>query len=100
MDKNQMVVDIAKQMGLTQQEVKTAVQMVLDGIIDVLDTEGRLELRNFGVFEVVTKKPRVARNPKTGETVEVPERKTVKFKPGLVMKEKACGKKKRAGKKP
>lgn len=92
MNKYQMVVDIAKEMGLPQQEVKTAVQKVLDGIIEVLDTEGRLELRNFGVFEVATRNPRVARNPKTGETVDLPERKTVKFKPGLQMKQKVCGK--------
>jgi nucleoid DNA-binding protein len=97
MNKNQMVVDIAKEMGLPQLEVKAAVQKVLDGIIDVLDTEGRLELRNFGVFEVVTRKARVGRNPKTGETAEVPERKTVKFKPGRVLKQKACSTQKGKG---
>ncbi len=58
--------------------------MTLDGIINALASEGRLELRQFGVFEVVTRK---ARNPRTGEEA-VPERQSVKFKPGKIMAEK------------
>lgn len=87
-----MVLQIAKEMGLRQADIKQIVQMTLDGIIDVLVTEERLELRNFGVFEVRTRKPRKARNPRTGEEVMVPERKVVTFKPGKMMEEKICGK--------
>ena len=61
------------------------VQMTLDGIVDVLATEGRLELRNFGVFEVRVKKARTTHNPKTGEPVPVPEGRRVYFKPGKKM---------------
>jgi hypothetical protein len=59
--------------------------MTLDGIIDVLATEQRLELRNFGVFEVRKRKARKARNPRTGEQVMVPETQVVTFKAGKRM---------------
>lgn len=91
MTKNDMVLNIAKVMRLRHCDVKRIVQMTLDGIIEVLKTEGRLELRNFGVFEVRTRKPRKARNPRTGEVVMVPTRKVVTFKPGKIMEEKICG---------
>ena len=50
--------------------------------------EGRIELRNFGVFEVKKRKARQARNPRTGETVMVPERCVVRFKSGMEMGER------------
>ncbi len=91
MTKNDMVLKIAKEMGMRQTDIKRIVQMTLDGIIDVLATESRLELRNFGVFEVRTRKPRKARNPRTGQEVMVPERKVVTFKPGKLMEERIYG---------
>lgn len=86
--KDDLVVDIAQKTGLQQLEVKRIVQMVLDGITEALATEGRLELRSFGVFQVRERKERTARNPKTGITVEVPSRKAVVFKAGKLMKER------------
>jgi len=65
--------------------------MTMDGITEVLVTEGRLELRNFGVFEVKTRKPRKARNPKTGEQVMVPSRKAVTFRAGRFMTDRMNG---------
>src|ERR1700681_2552704 len=62
--------------------------LTLDGIIDTLEKERRIELRNFGVFEVKQRKPRKARNPRTGESVMVPARFVVTFKPGLEMEER------------
>jgi len=91
MTKNDMVVEIAKRMDMPQTEVKRIVQMVLDGITEVLVTEGRLELRNFGVFEVKSRKPRKARNPKTGEPVMVPSRKAVTFAAGKFMSDRVRG---------
>ncbi len=90
MTKNDMVLQIAKEMDMRQTDIKRIVQMTLDGIIDVLAAEGRLELRNFGVFEVRSRKPRKARNPRTGQEVMVPERKVVTFKPGKLMEERIC----------
>ncbi len=87
-----MVLRIAKEMDMRQTDIKRIVQMTLDGIVDVLESESRLELRNFGVFEVRTRKPRKARNPRTGDEVMVPERKVVTFKPGKMMEERVQGK--------
>ncbi|MCY3023209.1 MAG: HU family DNA-binding protein, partial [Planctomycetota bacterium] len=56
------------------------------GVVDVLATERRLELRNFGVFEVRPVKSHKARNPRTGAQVLVPDRHRVVFKAGRVMR--------------
>jgi integration host factor subunit beta len=86
--KNDIVVSIAKATGLRQIDVKRIAQMALDGIIDALVDDGRIELRNFGVFEVKTRRGRKARNPRTGEEVMVPAKKVVTFKPGKLMEER------------
>jgi len=65
--------------------------MTMNGITEVLVMEGRLELRNFGVFEVKTRKPRKARNPKTGETVMLPSRKAVTFTAGKFVTDRVRG---------
>ena len=85
MTKKEMAKNIAENLGLTASVVMEVIQKALDGIIDAVVDEGRIELRNFGVFEVVTRKPRQARNPRTGETVMVPERRIVRFTPGKEM---------------
>jgi len=86
--KNDMVINIAQETNIEQQKVKQIVQMTLDGIIDVLATEKRYELRNFGVFEVRMRKARKARNPRTGAEVMVPSKAVVTFKAGKIMEEK------------
>jgi integration host factor subunit beta len=86
--KKDMAKAIADEMALTQTQVKEIVQRVLDGITETLVTEGRIELRTFGVFEVKKRRPRQARNPRTGEKVAVPEKVVVIFKPGRVMEER------------
>jgi DNA-binding protein HU-beta/integration host factor subunit beta len=73
-----------------------AVQMTLDGITRALVEEGRIELRNFGVFAVRKRRARKARNPRTGERVKVPAKLVVSFKPGREM-EAQVGKKAPAG---
>ena len=83
-----MVIEIAKETGLRQVDIKRIVQLTLDGIISVLATEQRIELRNFGVFEVKERKARKARNPRTGEEVDVPAKFVATFKPGKMMEEK------------
>ena len=94
MTKKNIVQSIAEELDLPQLETKEIVQKTLDAIIDVLVAEGRVELRNFGVFEVRKRKPRLARNPRTGEKVMVGERFAVKFKPGRAVEERVaaeCG---------
>jgi nucleoid DNA-binding protein len=86
--KKEMAKAIAEEMGLTQIRAKEIVQKVFDGITETLLHEGRIELRNFGVFEVKKRKPRLARNPRTGAKVKVPAKMVVIFKPGREMEER------------
>jgi integration host factor subunit beta len=88
MTRRDMARAIADAMGLPQGQVREVIQGVLDGITEALVSEGRLELRNFGVFEVKGRRPRRARNPRTGEAVDVPARRVVTFKPGRQMGER------------
>ena len=75
-------------MGLTQLKTKEIVQKTFDAIVDTLVTEKRIELRNFGVFEVRKRAARKARNPRTGQKVLVEEKFVVTFKPGKEMEER------------
>ena len=75
MTKREIAIRIADELDLSQLLVLRIVQRTLDSMTEALVTEGRIELRNFGVFEVVERRARKARNPKTGETVMVPARK-------------------------
>jgi nucleoid DNA-binding protein len=88
--KKEIVKQISDEIGLTQLKTKEIVQLTFDAIIDTLlnDESHRIELRNFGVFEVKLRKPRKARNPRTGARVDVPAKAVVTFKPGKEMEEK------------
>ena len=88
MTKKEIVKQISDEIGLTQLKTKEIVQKTFDAIIETLLAEGRIELRNFGVFEVKQRRPRKARNPRTGASVLVPAKRVVTFKPGLEMEEK------------
>ena len=88
MARKEIVRSISEDLGLTQLQTKRIVQKVLDAILQTLVDEGRVELRNFGVFEVKRRAPRKARNPKTGEMVFVSERSVVRFKPGQIMQQR------------
>jgi nucleoid DNA-binding protein len=85
--KRDLVIQISKKTGLTQQEVFSVIQLTLDGITDALSTGRDVELRNFGVFDVRLTKPRVGRNPKKPQNeVQIPPRAIVKFRAGKIMK--------------
>jgi nucleoid DNA-binding protein len=86
--KKEIVKQISERIGLTQLKTKDIVQQTFDAIVDTLIEVGRIELRNFGVFEVKLRKARKARNPRTGERVDVEPKKVVTFKPGKEMEEK------------
>ena len=85
MTKKEIVRRISEELGLKQTDTKEVVQRTFDAIIETLAKEQRVELRNFGVFEVKKRAARKARNPKTGEKVLVPARFVVTFKPGKEM---------------
>jgi len=86
MRKRDIVLKISQDTGIKQVVVKDVVQRTFDTLFEALQSGKRIELRNFGVFQVKMRKKRIGRNPKTGEVVPVPERRTVVFKPGLEMK--------------
>jgi integration host factor subunit beta len=86
--KKEMAKAIATEMGILQSQAREIVQRVFDRITETLVQEGRIEFRNFGVFEVKKRKPRKARNPRTGEKVKVPAKLVVTFKPGREMEER------------
>jgi len=100
--KKEIVKAISEELGLTQLKTKEIVQRTFDAIVETLVEEtarqiragdddgtlGRIELRNFGVFEVKKRAARRARNPRTGERVDVREKFVVTFKPGKEMEER------------
>jgi nucleoid DNA-binding protein len=86
--KKEIVKTISDEIGMTQLKTKEIVQKTFDAIVETLVQEGRIELRNFGVFEVKRRAARKARNPRTGQRVDVPEKFVVTFKPGKEMEEK------------
>ena len=85
--KRDLVIRISEETGLVQQQVLEVVQKTLDYIAESLAKGDKVELRNFGVFEVKIRKARVGRNPNAPERdVPIPERAVVKFKPGKEMR--------------
>lgn len=88
MTKNDIVSKISEETGIVQEDVYVVVQKTLDAITEALTKGDKVEIRDFGVFEVKVRKARIGRNPlNPTETFQVPERKGVKFKPGKKMKE-------------
>ncbi|MBI3317759.1 MAG: integration host factor subunit beta [Candidatus Omnitrophica bacterium] len=86
MTKKEIVLKVASESGLKQLDVKRVVQKTLEAIVSALTRDETVELRNFGIFKVKSRKGRTGRNPRTGEKVPVPPKRVVVFKPGLIMK--------------
>ncbi len=86
--KNDIVRTLAEKYELEIASTRRVVQGTLDMVLEALLKGDKVELRNFGVFEVIERKGRIARNPKSKQEVFIPERKVVKFKPGKVMEDK------------
>ena len=85
--KRDLVIRISNETGLIQQQVLGVVQKTLDYISEALAKGDKVELRNFGVFEVKIRKARIGRNPNApGTDVPIPERAVVKFKAGKEMR--------------
>lgn len=86
--KKEIAKRIAQDLGITATLAGDVIQRFLDEIIKELGNGNRLEFRNFGVFESRAVKPRLGRNPRTGDIVQIPEKRTVRFKIGKIMKQK------------
>lgn len=81
MTKADIVEEISRQTGLTKIETKAVVDGVFASIVEAISTGKRIELRGFGIFNHKSRKPRMARNPKTGEQVPLERRYVPVFKP-------------------
>ncbi len=93
MTKAELVDKIAeKKPGLTRRQVEVVVNTVLDGIKDALSREDKVEIRGFGSLRIRHRRAKEGRNPKTGETVQVPPKKVPFFKAGKEMREMVDGK--------
>lgn len=88
MTKRELVIEIAERLGYTQNEVADVVQQTLDTITECLAEGHRLEIRNFGVFEVKKRDARIGRNPRTGQEVPIDQKRVASFKPGKALKER------------
>ena len=88
MTKKDIVIKVSNDTNVAQIDVKKVVQKTLDVVVESLERGETVELRNFGVFKVKNRRGRIGRNPRTGEEVQVPEKKVVVFKPGLILKQK------------
>ena len=86
--KKELIDRIAEQTKTKRVVVKDILQRFLDEVINELGVGNRLEFRDFGVFETKARAPRIAQNPKTLERVQVPSKRTVKFKVGRLMKQR------------
>jgi len=95
MTKIAIVRTVTDKLNITQLEAKHVVQAVLDVVADTLVEEGRIELRNFGVLEVRERAARKARNPRTGDTVQVKKKRVVVFKAGKILADAVQGKAKK-----
>jgi len=85
--KRDLVVRISSETGLIQQEIMEVVQKTLNYIGEALANGHKVELRNFGVFEVKVRRPRIGRNPNApADTVAIPMRSVVSFRPGKEMR--------------
>lgn len=89
--KKHLIDRIVERTNIKRQDVKRAVQEFLDQMVAELRNGNRLEFRDFGVFEVKDRAARIAQNPKTLQRVQVPAKRTVKFKVGRLMRESLDG---------
>ncbi len=86
MGKKEIVAKMAKDSGITLHQAQKAFQSLLDSIKDSLRNGNKVNLSGFGSFELRTREARRGRNPKTGQAIEVPRRKRIKFNPSRMFK--------------
>lgn len=87
MTKAELVVKLVEKTNIGKRDAAVVVQTVLDSIVESLQNGTKVELRGFGSFKIRSRGPRKARNPKTGASVDVPEKKIPYFKPGKELKD-------------
>lgn len=86
MNKQDLVDRVAESVGLSKRDTKIVVNSVIENIVDGLVEDGRVTLVGFGTFSIGERKARMARNPRTGDSIEVPAKTVAKFKPSQQLK--------------
>ena len=90
MNRSEIIDELAAKFGhLTKGDTEFAVNTILDAMADALVSGHRIEIRGFGSFSVARRPPRIGRNPRNGESVAIPEKRVVHFKPGKALRESA-----------
>jgi integration host factor subunit beta len=88
MTRSDLVEELAARFAqLTHRDAESAVKTILDAMADALVRGNRIEIRGFGSFSVSRRPPRIGRNPRSGESVAVPEKRVPHFKPGKALRE-------------
>jgi integration host factor subunit beta len=88
MTRSDLVEELAARFGqLTHRDAEYAVKTVLDAMSDTLVRGQRIEIRGFGSFSINRRLPRMGRNPRSGESVSIPEKRVTHFKPGKALRE-------------
>ena len=92
MNRSDLIDELAARFAnLTKNDTEYAVNTMLDAMQDALVAGHHIEIRGFGSFSVTHRAARIGRNPRTGESVAIPETRTVRFKPGKALRESADG---------
>ena len=92
MNKSELIERIVdQQQELSVRDVELAVKTMLEHMTQILAAGDRIEIRGFGSFEIRVHEPRIAHNPKTGEQVNLNERRVVHFKPGVELRQRVNG---------
>lgn len=88
MTRSDLVEELANRFGqLTHRDAEFAVKTILDAVSDAMVRGHRIEIRGFGSFSVNRRPPRMGRNPRSGESVAIPEKRVPHFKPGKALRE-------------
>ena len=88
MTKSDLIHRLYLNSNLTQEDIGAAVNLILEKMTEQLANGGRIEIRGFGAFSLNHHKARTGRNPKTGDTIMIPEKYTTHFKPGKSLRER------------
>jgi nucleoid DNA-binding protein len=87
MNKAELTEKVHEELGSTKVQAEQVVQIVIDAIVDTLKQGGEVSIAGLGIFSTKTRKARTARNPRTGDPIEVPEMRVPKFRPAKALKD-------------
>lgn len=87
MNKAQLVEEVVSRTGLTKRAAREAVDTATSVITDALARRDKVTLVGFGTFQVMERKARIGRNPRTGQSIQIPTKKVAKFRPGKGLRE-------------